>query len=422
MNINISTFKISIKQRYYIEQLHYFSILLLVLILPYWGAWKLIGPLAFIIFITSLFSGKIQIKEFLSNKVIIALFSFILLTYISFIWSPAETIFTQEFKWGIHRFQYYFLLIPGIYFSSLTKLRIKNIFFIMALAPIGTAVIYYLNAFGITAIYPVGLGGNNPIFTHYLVNNFFLAYSAIYFLHLSLNAFIKKEFKHFIVFFILLILFVSSMVIDPNMTSRLTLLAFLIVALITPLFYLKRKHSIILFVISVLFLAVFMNTNTSMKQGISTFKTAIEENKYSGSWGHRLGFIIVGIDIFKEHPIMGRGISDVREHVRVYAEENPKYFIGDKNRHFHNEHINLLVQVGIVGYLLYLLFIFLFLRIHISDFLISNIKYTYTIAFLVMQMGEHYFLFFNTTLLICLFFILIILYGERDKEELKALI
>ena len=64
----------------------------------------------------------------------------------------------------------------------------------MALAPIGTACVYHLNAFGITDIYPVLEGGNSRIFLSDLVNNFFLLYSAIYFLHLSLTSFIKKEY------------------------------------------------------------------------------------------------------------------------------------------------------------------------------------------------------------------------------------
>lgn len=416
--MNILTFHISDKHRYYIEQLHYYSVLLLVLVLPYWGAWKLMKVLAFVIFFSSLFTAGGKIKSFLSNRVIIALFSFILLTYISSLWTPSETIFTWEFKWGIHRFQYYFLLIPGIYFSSLSKERIKNIFFMMALAPLGTAIIYYLNAFGLTDLNTDGFSGvNSSLFTHYLVNNFFLAYAALYFLHLSLSTLIKKEYKRFTLFFILLMIFVSSMLINPNMTSRLTLLVFLIVAMITPLFYLKRKHFVMIIVLSLLSITVFINTNTNMQRGIQTFKAAIEEDKYMGSWGNRLGFIMVGLDIFKEHPIMGRGISDTRKRIKSYAEENPKYFLHDGNRHFHNEHVNLLVQVGIVGYSLYLLFIFLFLKISISDPLINKLKYTYTIAFLLMQMGEHYFLFYNTTFFICLFFVFIILYGEREKES-----
>jgi len=417
MNFNLSTFQISSTLQYYFSQLHYFSLFLLALLLPYWGAWKIMKLLLLVIFISSLFSGKVSVKALLTNKVIMALFTFIFLTYISFLWSPADVVFSEEFKMAINRYKYFFLLIPGIYFSSLSKKRIKNIIFIMALAPIGTAVVYYLNSFGITDIYPIVYGGDSRIFVHYLANNFFLTFSGIYFLHLSLNTFIKKEFKEFTLFFILFVLFVSSMVIDPRMSSRLTLLVFIVVALITPLFYLKRKHSIILFIISVMFLALFMNTNPKMKQGINTFKTAIEENKYTGSWGHRLGFLIVGIDIFKEHPVMGRGVSDVRARVVAYSEENPEYFIKDPARHFHNEHLHILVEIGIVGYLIYLSFIFLFLNIPISDPLLNKLKYTYTIAFLLMQFGEHYLMFYATSLFICIFFILVILYGERDNEE-----
>ena len=82
----------------------------------------------------------------------------------------------------------------------------------MALAPIGTAVVYYLNAFGITDIYPIVYGGDSRIFVHYLANNFFLTYSGIYFLHLSLNTFIKKDFKKFTLFFILFILQVPQVI------------------------------------------------------------------------------------------------------------------------------------------------------------------------------------------------------------------
>jgi O-antigen ligase len=202
------------------------------------------------------------------------------------------------------------------------------------------------------------------------------------------------------------------------MSARLSFLVFILVAVITPLFYLKRKHSIVVFTLSILLIIVFMSTNTRMQQGLNTFKTAIEENRYTGSWGHRLGFVIVGLDILKEHPVVGRGVSDVRTRVVAYAEENPQYFLKDPARHFHNEHLQILVEVGMVGYLLYLMFLFLFLRLPISDPLINNLKYTYTIAFLLMQFGEHYLTFYATSLFIAIFFILVILYSEREKEEL----
>ena len=419
MNISISTFKISDKQRYYIEQLHYFSILSLVLVLPYWGAWKLMKLLVFVIFISSLFSGRVNLKALLSNKVILALFSFILFTSISVFWSSSDIIFNEEYKLVLTVFKYYLLLVSGIYFSLLSKKRIKNIFFMMALAPIGTACVYYMNAFGITDIYPAIEGGNSRIFLSDLVNNFFLLYSAIYFLHHSLTSFVKKEYSYFILFFVLFMLFVSSLIIDPLMSSRLMFLIFILVATMTFLFYLKRKYSIMIIVFLILAITIFINTNTSMQQGINEIKTAIEEKNYSGSWGLRLGLAVAGVDIFKEHPVIGRGVNDVRARVGDYLKDNSKFFMATKTRHFHNEHLNILVEVGMVGYFLYLLFIFLFLRIPISDPLISKLKYTYTIAFLLLQMGEHYLMFpaASTSFFICIFFILTIRYGELEKEN-----
>jgi len=417
MNVSISIFKISDKQRYYIEQVHYFSLLLLVLVLPYWGAWKLMKLLVLVIFISSLFSGRVNLKALLSNKVILALFSFILFTSISVLWSSSEILYNEEYKLVLLIFKYYLLLVFGIYFSSLSKKRIKNIFFMMAIAPIGTACVYYLNAFGITDIYTVVRGGNSRIFLSDLVNNFFLLYSSIYFLHLSLTSFFKKQYPYFTLFFMLFILFVSSLLIDPPMSSRLMLLVFAIVAFITFLFYLKGKYSIVIIVLFSLVITVFMNTNTSMKLGINEFKTAIEEKNYSGSWGLRLGLAIAGVDIFKEHPVIGRGVNNVRVRVGDYLEDNSKSFMDTEIRHFHNEHLNILVEVGMVGYFLYLLFIFLFLRIPLSDPLINKLKYTYTIAFLLLQMGEHYLMFpaASTSFFICIFFILTIRYGELEK-------
>lgn len=417
MNFSISIFKISDKQRYYMEQLHYFSILLLVLVLPYWGAWKLMKLLVLIIFISSLFSGRVNLKALLSKKVILTLFSFILFTSISALWSSSDIIYNEEYKLVLTVFKYFILLVPGIYFSSLSKKRIKNIFFMMALAPIGTVCVYHLNAFGITDIYPVLEGGNSRIFLSDLANNFFLLYSAIYFLHLSLTSFIKKEYQYFTLFFMLLMLFVSSLLIDPLMSSRLMLLVFTIVAAMTLLFYLKRTYSIMIITLLILSITVFINTNTSMQQGINEIKTSIEEKSYIGSWGLRLGFVIAGVDIFKEHPIVGRGVNDVRARVGTYVEDNSKYFLDTKIRHFHNEHLNILVEVGIVGYFLYLLFIFLFLRIPISDPLINKLKYTYAITFLLLQMGEHYLMFPAASFFICIFFMLTIRYGEREKEN-----
>lgn len=289
----------------------------------------------------------------------------------------------------------------------------------MALAPLGTAAVYYLNALGITHIYSHLFvpGGESHIFVHYLVNNFFLLYSSIYFYLLSFESMAKKEYKKLSLYLLLTLIFFFSMLVDPITTSRLTVLAFFLIAIITPLFYIEKRTALLIFLASVVFITIFINKNENMQRGLSTMNKAMQENKYEGSWGHRLGFAIVGLSIYKEHPIIGRGISDVRQRTILFANENPEYFIGDAARHFHNEHINMLVQVGIVGYLLFAIFIFLLLKTPLNDPLMNKVKYTYTIAFLFMMLGEHYLTVFTTMTFLIFFISFLLVYEQLEKTE-----
>ena len=404
----------------HLEPLQYMLIIAIVMTLPYWGLYSYFKYTTVLLFLLILITGQIDFKNIINNKVILSLFAFILFTYLSALWTASNPIFTQEYELNFNRFKYYFLLIIAIYSTSLTTEQIKSIFFIMALSPLYTVIVYYLNAFGITHIYSaLWYEGESNILTHYLVNNFFILYSGIYFYILFFDNLMKKHYKTSLFAAFLTIFFFISLFIDPITTARLMILVFFILIMIIPLFYLKRKQVIFVVLLSAIFAALFINTNPGMQKGLKTFSTAISEDKYTGSWGHRLGFAIVGIKIFQENPIIGRGISDVRERTLLFAKENPKYFIGDPGRHFHNEHINLLVQVGIVGYSLFLLFIFLFLRLSINNEFLHRLKFAFVFSFLLLMLGEHYLSIWTTSSFFALFIALILLYHKQELNEAK---
>ncbi len=404
----------------YLQPLQYMLIIAIVMTLPYWGLYSYFKYPTILLFLITLVTGQIDFKNIIKNKVILSLFAFILFTYLSVLWTSANPVFTWEFELNFDRFKYYFLLIIAIYSTSLTTKQIKSIFFIMALSPLYTVVVYYLNALGITHVYSaLWYEGESKLLTHYLVNNFFILYSAIYFYILFFDNLMKKKYKLSILAAFLTILFFISLFIDTITTARLMILVFFMLIIIIPLFYLKRKQVIFVVLLSAVFAALFINTNPGMQKGLKTFSTAISEDKYTGSWGHRLGFAIVGIKIFQENPIIGRGISDVRERTLLFAKENPKYFIGDPGRHFHNEHIHLLVQVGIVGYSLFLLFILLFLRSSINDEFLHRLKYAFVFSFLLLMFGEHYLSIWTTSSFFALFIALILLYHKRELSEIE---
>ena len=317
---------------------------------------------------------------------------------------------------NLHNYKYYFLLLVSIYSLNLTLEQIKKIFFIMALAPLGISVIYYLNAFGITHIYSaLFFHGNSNLLSHYLINNFFILYSATYFYVLFFESISKKDSKNIIFSFFASLFFAVSLVIDPLSVARLMLVAFLAVLLVVPLFYLPKKKALLIIFVVLISSSLFISTNKKMQQGIHTVTTAIENEKYTGSWGHRLGFAIVGLKIYTEHPIIGRGINDVRARTIEFAKNNPQYFINDHNRHFHNEHINILVEVGVIGYILFAVFIYLFFKLSINNQFLNRLKHTFIISFLVLMLGEHYLHNQQIGSFFFIFLSLMLLYYKQEK-------
>ena len=162
----------------YFEPLQYMLIVAIVLTLPYWGLHKYFKYPAILLFLLTLFMGQFDFKNIIKDKVFLSLSAFIIFTYLSVLWTSSNPVFTPECKINLDRFKYYFLLIPTIYSIPLSTKQIKSIFFIMALSPLYTVVIYYLNTLGITHVYSaLWYGGESNVLTHYLVNNFFILYN-----------------------------------------------------------------------------------------------------------------------------------------------------------------------------------------------------------------------------------------------------
>jgi len=322
---------------------------------------------------------------------------------------------------NMSRFKYYPLLIIAIYFSSFTFAQIKGLLFLMAISSSATVVIYYLNYFGLTHIYgtmlPYNKSGTTDILTHYLVNNFFILYSTIYFYISSLKYFMKKQYKIAFLFIISTTIFFVSLLIDPLTTSRLMILVFLILFVLIPLMYIKTKRMLILLLLPATVSLLYISTSPKIKKGIHTFEIALNQDIFTESWGHRLGYAIVGVKIFKEHILIGRGIADVGERINKFVKKHPKYFIGDNGiRHFHNEHINMLVQVGIIGYTLFIIFFFFFLKMKIDNSFVNKLKYSFFIAFFLVMFGEHYLTIRPISTFFSLFIALLLLYNKREIE------
>jgi len=99
---------------------------------------------------------------------------------------------------------------------------------------------------------------------------------------------------------------------------------------------------------------------------ISNINQALSYKNYNTSIGLRIALLTIGYKVFMEKPIFGHGIYDnIKERVRVASLPQNKEFsilsTWAPKAHYHNNYMEILTQLGLVGLLMFL-YIFYFLE------------------------------------------------------------
>ncbi len=400
------------------DSVFFYTLAIFILGIPYnIGAWW-VGTFSIILFLLTLInpSRKKSFKIILRERTFQVLFIFILFTYLSVLWSKSPVLFNGDLHTNIGRFKYYFLICPAVYLSNLSKNDINKIFIVIALAPALSIILYYTNHFGISNIF---FQNKNSILSHYLIQNFFILFS-ILFLYIKVLSIIKlKKYNKLFIYIPLFLVACISLVIDKRTDSRLMDLIFILILAITPLYYLSKKLYIpLLIIIAATSSLLILNTN-SFERGINSFSRAITKNVYKSSWGHRTGYILTGIEIFRKSPFIGNGINDISRLIGKVVKEKPEYFKGEYQRHFHNGHINILAAVGIFGYLLLIYFLILLFRLDIKDKNIYVFKNMTIIILFFAMMGEDYLTIKSPTNFLSILIALFITYKHIEHSKIQ---
>ena len=401
----------------YMQNIQLILIALLVLTLPYFIAPSFTLLWSVLIFVITITLNKVELIKVFKEKSILFLFLYIILTYLSATWSPAENIFGGNFKVNINAYLNYFFLIPGIYFANLSKKKIKLIFWLVIISPIVYLILYYTNFLQLTHLYSYD---DTPFGSHRLYKdlfaNIFLLFSSVFLFIKSILSLYKKAYMSSISFLLISVMVATSLFLNEITISRLVNLVFLITMLFICVHILPKQIKLsILFVFSLLS-AFYIYSSSDIRQGFSEFQETYAKHQYDGSWGHRTKLAIYGIRMFTENPYFGRGITDVIDQMKLLRQEHPEDF-QDPTIHFHDNHILILVQVGIFGYMLFLLFIYNFYSLKIKDKEIYMYKQTAIIVFLLLMFGEHYLQMVHTSSLFAIFIALSITYKKYEDEE-----
>ena len=404
-----------------VDSIFFYLLGAFILTLPYNISTWWVGTFSIILFLLTLVNPlrEKSVRTIIHERSLQILFIFILFTYISVSWSESPILFNGDLQTNIGRFKYYFLIIPAIYLSNLTKRDINNLFTIIALAPSLSILLYYTNYFDITSIFAAHNQSSDLILRHYLIQNFFILFSILYLYINTFTAIEENNYNKLLAYVPMLLIACFSLVIDERTDSRLMDLALILILITVPFYYLKPKKYFLLLFILLTASTVIITTSDSFQRGIKSFNQAVSSDIYTQSWGHRLGYTIIGIKIFKDNPVIGRGINDISSQIQRFAEEQPKYFIGENRKRFHNEHINILIASGIVGYMLLIYSFLILFKIKIKDKSIYIFKNITIIVFLFLMLGEHYLSLKSTTNFLSILIALFITYKNIEQNQEK---
>lgn len=339
---------------------------------------------------------------------------FIFYKVISSLWSEEIII---GLKHVLNYSKYLFLFLPIIFISLNRDNAIKAIKILIISFSIYSvySISIYLNIIDI-----IGSSTTNPKgHLRYLVVS---QYMAIGFFGSFLIAYFSKSNKEKLFFCITSILCIIALFLNNSRTAQVSFFVVLILILV---FLMKGKFNkkifLIFFSIFIISLSIFFY-NSKFDRYIFAYseaKSMIEKNEVKGSFGLRLYFNKVGLEILSENFLIGTGPIDNRELLTKYQENDPNY----KNRiigHYHSEHLDTLTAYGLIGY----------------GLLFSAIV---SLIYLLRHMGLYYYLslsvfftlffnsFANKTLSVktlnyiyILFFILFAIIAYKTEEDKKA--
>ncbi len=191
----------------------------------------------------------------------------------------------------------------------------------------------------------------------------------------------------------LIIFFILSALINLFLNGgRLGQLAFFVALLV----YIFMKFRItfktiglsILSVVIIFFLAYKISPIFQFKADASIHSLEkISQGEFNTSWGKRVYALIVAKDIVLENPIIGAGIGSAKKEFIEKSKLHPHGGLVEPFWHMHNEYMQILVETGVTGLLLFFLFLYILLKIPLEKD-IYILLCTFIVIYLVGFIGE----------------------------------
>ncbi len=379
-----------------IDKYKIYILIFFVVTLPYHIDSSIIGGFAFLILLIGIILRKNNLKELIDNKMIKVFLFFLFFYYLSQFWSESNKYTVLDLKDAFNNFKYYPFFIIGIYLWGLTKDDIKKVLLYIAISPIVYVILYYLNSLGITSIYSSHYCWPDIVHRYkFLMWDFranpFIIFGTVYFYIKFLFNFKDKNRQKALIFFSISLVYFISLFIDEYTHSRAMDIAVLFALIYVSFSFVSNRYkSMVIGVFLFILTLTVYSQYSEFKKGYDEFQSFVQDRKFEGSFGYRLGMLNVGYELFQKAPFFGSGISNISSQVKDIKEKENFYFANSHLESFHNENILILVQTGLIGYIAFLMFIFYYYKLEINDIEILLFKNSIIIVFLCLSIADYF--------------------------------
>jgi len=323
---------------------------------------------------------KLQILR--KNKVVLAIVAFLIFNFISLLW-------TDSLVESLNYIRTYWYILPiFVLFTSLDKAYISKVLSAFVSGMLISEIIAYGVFFDIWLFKHATIENPTP-FMHHIEYSVFLAFTALILLSRIFNTSSIKLKLFYSIFFTTMS---GNLFLTAGRTGQIAfILGLFVLALVS--FKNKLKALGIAIVLSVILLTLAFNMSTTFKNRIeiaqSNIVNVISEGNYCSSWGNRVGAYVSAKDIVSQHPVLGMGIIDnMHEFRRLVDEKYPEMGCIRYLPHMHNQYLQILTQLGVIGLGIFLWIFYCIAKISLHRGEFYYIKYSYLTVLLFALIPE----------------------------------
>ena len=316
--------------------------------------------------------------------------NFLKMLVIFFIYMFLSLLWTTDLVFGLDYIRGYWILFTIFAISTSLKQEfiLPSIYaFILGL---GISVFISYGAFFELFIYKTTNPADPCPFMTHMDYSVLLAFGSIV---MFIIAFTKQKIN-----WLLITLFLATLIMLFIVQGRTGQLAFFITI---PILFLYKYKVNILTVVGIslitilLFISIYSNSDNfkyRVDQAYNNVKLVVENQNYSTSIGTRIAMWIVASDIVQENPIFGVGVGDHKDEMQklgetVYKQSMP-IITANKYAHFHNQFLQIIVQFGLIGMIIFLLMFYYLLTLKLDNKIFDLVKISIVFIYLISFMGE----------------------------------